>query len=156
MRFTEALGRILNKIIRQKPKMQPEVYKKVTEVSAVGKEKTEPIQKGKPDKKQEWGERAYRWNTEEEKMIRRYRAYAFHHKKRRIRKKYMKKLLELTTEYGPVHTKRKNVYLAPMWIGERIVRMDYSVYSAQKVFSPGYIGSRKSDHSDSRIKGGVR
>lgn len=118
-----------------------------------GKEKKEPVQEGKPDKKPEWRERTYRRNPEKEKMVRRYRAYAFHHKKRRIRKKYMKKLLELTTGYRLAHAKRKNVPLIQMWMGERIVGVDYST---QKDFSPGYIGSRKLDHPDSRIEGGVR
>ena len=50
---------------------------------------TEPI--AEPEEAQKIVQSDY---DRQQKLIRRYRAYAFHHKKKRIRKKYMKKLLE--------------------------------------------------------------
>lgn len=154
MRFTEVLRHILNKIIRQKPKMQPEAYQKITEVSVAGKEKKEQVQEGKPDKKPEWGERTYRRNPEKEKMIRRYRAYAYHHKKRRIRKKYLKRLLEVSTTDKFIHDVSKyGISTSAIRGNGYIIDTDYS---SGKSFSRWYMGSRRSDHPDSRIEGGVR
>ena len=79
MRLTEIFKNILNKFIRRNPKKEPEGIQIATE----------PI--AEPEEVQKTVQSDY---DRQQKLIRRYRAYAFHHKKKRLRKKYMKKLLE--------------------------------------------------------------
>lgn len=79
MRLTEVFKNILNKFIHRNPKKEPEGIQIATE----------PI--AEPEEVQKTVQSDY---DRQQKLIRRYRAYAFHHKKKRLRKKYMKKLLE--------------------------------------------------------------
>lgn len=79
MRLTEIFKNILNKFIRRNPKKEPEGIQIATEPIAEPEETQKTVQSN---------------YDRQQKLIRRYRAYAFHHKKKRIRKKYMKKLLE--------------------------------------------------------------
>lgn len=81
MRLTEVFKSIRNKFIRRNPKKEPEGIQIATE-SIAEPEGTQKTVQSNYDK--------------QKKLIRRYRAYAFHHKKKRIRKKYMKKLLEVS------------------------------------------------------------
>lgn len=143
MRFTEVLKAVFNTFIRKIDKMEPEGDMKVTEESEA------------PEETENVAEMVKGEDTDDlEKKIRRYRAFAYHHRKKRIRKKYMKKLLEIS----PVHrfiymVNRGEITLHPTWSGGRVIGVDYS---SQKDFSPGYIGSRKADHKDSRVNGGIR
>lgn len=92
MRLTEIFKNILNKFIRKNPKKEPEGIQIDTEPIAEPKEAQKTVQSD---------------YDRQQKLIRRYRAYAFHHKKRRIRKKYMKKLLEASpTDRLFFYTKR--------------------------------------------------
>lgn len=79
MLFTEVLKVIRNTFIRKKAKIKPEGNIEVTEqleVSEVPETVTE-IAKGKK-------------RDDLEGKIRRYRAFAYHHRKKRIRKKYLR------------------------------------------------------------------
>lgn len=78
MRLTEVFKNILNKFIHRNPKKEPEGIQIATE----------PI--AEPEEAQKIVQSDY---DRQQKLIRRYRAYAFHHKKKRIRKKYMKKTI---------------------------------------------------------------
>lgn len=76
MRLTEIFKNILNKFIRRNPKKEPEGIQIATE----------PIDE--PEEVQKTVQTDY---DRQQKLIRRYRAYAFHHKKKRIRKKVHEK-----------------------------------------------------------------
>lgn len=85
MRFLEVLKIIRNKFIRKNPQMQPEGVQRVPEeMKTPEKEKATAVV----------ATQTHRREDEKERLIRRYRAYAYCHKKRRIRKKYLKKLFE--------------------------------------------------------------
>lgn len=79
MRLTEVFKNILNKFIRRNPKKEPEGIQIAIEPIAEQEEAQKTAQSD---------------YDRQQKLIRRYRAYTFCHKKKRIRKKYMKKLLE--------------------------------------------------------------
>nr|DAN99493.1 MAG TPA: hypothetical protein [Caudoviricetes sp.] len=81
MRITEALRSILNKFLHRSPKKALDGIHKASEPITIPEKPLKPV-RSEYDRQQ--------------KLIRRYRVYAFHHKKKRIRKKYMKKLLELS------------------------------------------------------------
>lgn len=92
MQLTEIFKNILNKFIRRNPKKEPEGIQIAVEPIAEPKEAQKTVQSD---------------YDRQQKLIRKYRAYAFHHKKRRIRKKYMKKLLEASpTDRLFFYTKR--------------------------------------------------
>lgn len=99
MWFSEVLKAIHNKFIRGNRQTQPEGNQKEPDVL----ETLEVPKKAEP---------------ENEKLVRRYRAYAYHHKKRRIRKKYLKKLVEIsaidrliyTAKMSGVTAKEMDVY----------------------------------------------
>lgn len=86
MRFLEVLKTIRNKFIRKNPQTQPEGTQTVSE----------EMETPEKEASEEAAEIEKRKKEERDKLIRRYRAYAYHHKKRRIRKKYLKKLLEIS------------------------------------------------------------
>lgn len=143
MRITEVSRSILNKSLRRNPKKEPDGIQKAPEPTVAPEEPLEPVQ-SEYDRQQ--------------KLIRRYRAYAYHHKKRRIRKKYMKKLLEASPidrlffliRNGGITTKiaTENVRCLAKAVGKK--------YPANTALQPGWIGSHKLDHLDSKVKGGVR
>lgn len=143
MRFTEVLKVIRNTFIRKKAKIKPEGNIEVTEqleVSEVPETVTE-MAKGKK-------------RDDLEGKIRRYRAFAYHHRKKRMRKKYLKKLLDISPIDRFVHmVNQGGISLHTTWSNGHVIGVDYST---QKDFSPGYIGNRKIDHGDSRMKGGIR
>lgn len=85
MRFLEVLKTIRNKFIRKNPQTQPEGVQRIPEaIKAPENGKTTAVATIQ----------THRRENEKERLIRRYRAYAYCHKKRRIRKKYLKKLFE--------------------------------------------------------------
>lgn len=140
MRLTEVLRSICNKFIRQDTKTEPESNQIAPE----------PIRLPKPPEEVQ----IRRIMSEQEKKIRRYRAYAYHHRKKRIRKKYKKKLMEISHVDRFIDLVNRELIIPPTgWRGERIVGVDYS---SRKDFTPGDIGRRKTDHGDSRMNGGVR
>ena len=110
MRFSEVLNTIRNKFIRRNCQTQPEGNQKEPDVL----ETLEVPKKAEP---------------EHEKLVRRYRAYAYHHKKRRIRKKYLKKLVEIsaidrlmyTAKMSGIAAKEMELYTAALAGG----RMQY-------------------------------
>lgn len=143
MRFTEVLKAVCNTFIRKKAIIEPEGDMVVTE-ELEEPEEPEIVAEMEEDKEAENLER----------KIRRYRAFAYHHRKKRIRKKYLKKLLEIS----PVDRFIYKVNLGEIafggtWMNGCLTGADYS---ARKDFTPGNIGSRKIDHGDSRMKGGIR
>lgn len=94
----------------------------------------------------------------QQKLIRRYRAYAFHHKKKRIRKKYMKKLLEASPiDRFTFLIRNGGVTLEAMtknvsdWM-----KITGEEYMPKKDLLYGTAGSHKLDHPDSKMKGGVQ
>ena len=131
MRLSEVFKHTRNKFIRQNHKMLPEVDQKESEE----KETTEDTEKT-PNKKA----------AEKDRMIRKYRAYAYHHKKKRIRKKYLKKLMEISLTYRIAH------FAGNYGVTSR----EASIALNRLPASPGKIGSRKEDHPDRRLQGGVR
>lgn len=140
MRFIEALRSICNKFIRGNTKMEPES----NQISP------EPISFPKmPEEVQA------RWKIpEHEKKIRRYREFAYHHRKKRIRKKYKKKLLKISYVDRFVDLVNRDMIVPSIvWRGDGIIGVDYS---SRKDFTPGDVGRRKGDHGDSRMNGGVR
>lgn len=152
MRFSEVLNTIRNTFIRKKGKNQPESNPEVTE---------EPEA---PAKSVEMPEENSRDNLE--RQIRRYRAFAYHHKKRRIRKKYLKKLLDVSPidrfiykvnqggiTFSGYKVNQGGIAFSGTWMNGCLIGVDYS---SKKDFSPGCIGSRKMDHGDGRMKGGIR
>lgn len=143
MRFTEVLKAVFNTFIRKKVKIEPEGDTEVTEELEVPEEPE--IVEGMVKSK----------GTDDlERKIRKYRAFAYHHRKKRIRKKYLKRLLQIS----PVDRFIYKVSVGGIALGG--TRMNGFLigadYSAHKDITPGNIGSRKIDHGDSRMKGGIR
>lgn len=105
-------------------------------------------------------QRALGTMKEKESMdgIRRYRAYAFHHKKKRIRKKYMKKLLEASPiDRFAFLIRNGGVTLEAMTKNvSNWMKITGEEYMPKKDLLHGTTGSHKSDHPDSKIEGGVR
>lgn len=83
MRFTEVLKAVYNTIIRKKAKIKPEGDTEVPE-------EPETVEVMVKVREMDYLER----------KIRRYRAFAYHHRKKRIRKKYLKRLLEISLVSG--------------------------------------------------------
>lgn len=143
MRFTEVLKAICNTFIRKKVKTELEGDTEVTEELEAQEEPeaVEEMVKGK--------------DTDDlERKIRRYRAFAYHHRKKRIRKKYLRRLLEIS----PVDRFLYKVNLGGVafggtWMNGCLIGADYSTH---KDIAPGNVGSRKIDHGDSRMRGGIR
>lgn len=143
MRFTEVLKAIFNTFIRKEVKIEPEGDTGVTE-ELEAPEEPETVEEMVIDK-----------DTDDlERKIRRYRAFAYHHRKKRIRKKYLKKLLEISPVDRFIHkVNLGEIAFGGTWMNGCLIGADYS---ARKYITPGSIGNRKTDHGDSRMKGGVR
>lgn len=143
MRFTEVLKAICNTFIRKKAIIEPEGDMEVTE------------ELEEPEEPEIVAEMAKDKETDDlERRIRRYRAFAYHHKKKRIRKKYLKRLLEISAVDRFVYTiNQGGISLHSTWCNGHVIGVDYS---SKKDFSPGIIGSRRLDHKDSKLKGDVR
>lgn len=143
MRLTEILKSICNKFIRQDTKLEPERNQILLEPLSFPTLPEEVQVKWKA--------------TEHEKKIRRYRAFACHHKKKRIRKKYAKMLLEISPIDRFISIVNQGGILFPpiTWSSGNVIGADYSSQKS-KNFAPGRLGSRKEDHGDSRRKGAVR
>ena len=141
MRFTEVLKAICNTFIQKKAIIEPEGNMAVTGELEEQKE-PDAIAEMAKDKEVD----------DLERRIRRYRAFAYHHKKKRIRKKYLKKLLDISPIDRLIHkVSWGRSALSVMRSGENVIGFDYS---SQKDFSPGNIGSSKNDHVDSMLIGG--
>lgn len=114
---------------------------------------TEPI--AEPEEAQKIVQSDY---DRQQKLIRRYRAYAFHHKKKRIRKKYMKKLLEASPiDRFAFLIRNGGVTLEAMTKNvSNWMKITGEEYMPKKDLLHGTTGSHKSDHPDSKIEGGVR
>ena len=139
MRFLEILKTIRNKFIRKNPQTQPEDTQSTPEETRVPeKAKIMATATIQPNKKED----------EEERLIRRYRAYAYHHKKRRIRKKYLKRLLEISPMDRMVHFMQETGCTA-----EELV--NYLYRENEMKLLKKELG-RKRDHMDSRTRGGIR
>lgn len=143
MRLTEVFKNILNKFIHRNPKKEPEGIQIATE----------PI--AEPEEAQKIVQSDY---DRQQKLIRRYRAYAFHHKKKRIRKKYMKKLLEASPiDCFAFLIRNGGVTLEAMTKNvSNWMKITGGEYMPKKDLLHGTPGSHKSDHPDSKIEGGVR
>lgn len=143
MRLTEVFKNILNKFIRRNPKKEPEGIQIATE----------PI--AEPEEVQKTVQSDY---DRQQKLIRRYRAYAFHHKKKRIRKKYMKKLLEASPIDNYFFLSEKEGARLSLWQKNvsNWMKTTGEEYMPKKDLLYGTTGSHKSDHPDSKIEGGVR
>lgn len=143
MRLTEIFKNILNKFIRRNPKKEPEGIQIATE----------PI--AEPEEVQKTVQSDY---DRQQKLIRRYRAYAFHHKKKRIRKKYMKKLLEASPIDNYFFLSEKEGVRLRLWQKNvsNWMKITGEEYMPKKDLLHGTTGSHKSDHPDSKIEGGVR
>lgn len=143
MRLTEIFKNILNKFIRRNPKKEPEGIQIATE----------PITE--PEEAQKTVQSDY---DRQQKLISRYRAYAFHHKKKRIRKKYMKKLLEASPiDCFAFLIRNGGVTLEAMTKNvSNWMKITGEEYMPKKDLPHGTTGSHKSDHPDSKIEGGVR
>lgn len=143
MRLTELFKNILNKFIRRNPKKEPEGIQIATE----------PI--AEPEEVQKTVQSDY---DRQQKLIRRYRAYAFHHKKKRIRKKYMKKLLEASPIDNYFFLSEKEGVRLSLWQKNvsNWMKTTGEEYMPKKDLLHGTTGSHKSDHPDSKIEGGVR
>lgn len=143
MRLTEIFKNILNKFIRRNPKKEPEGIQIATE----------PI--AEPEETQKTVQSDY---DRQQKLIRRYRAYAFHHKKKRIRKKYMKKLLEASPIDNYFFLSEKEGVRLRLWQKNvsNWMKITGEEYMPKKDLLHGTTGSHKSDHPDSKIEGGVR
>nr|DAY64614.1 MAG TPA: hypothetical protein [Caudoviricetes sp.] len=139
MRFLEVLKTIRNKFIRKNPQAQPEGTQKVPEEM-----KTPEKEKVTEDASSQ----AHKGEDEKERMIRRYRAYAYCHKKRRTRKKYLKKLFEVS----PVD-RLLYIMIETGCTAEELANALNK--SAEMGLLKKEFGSGK-DHMDSRIRGGVR
>lgn len=139
MRLLETIKTICNQFTRKEPKMQPEVNQRVPEETEVpkNKENVEAITI-QPHKQEDGNER----------LIRRYRVYAYHHKKWRIRKKYRKKLAEISS------------------IDRLAYVMSETGYTAEEVSNAlrgtAELGLLKNesewgkDHMDGGVRGGIR
>ncbi len=143
MRLTELFKNIFNKFIRRNPKKEPEGIQIATE----------PI--AEPEEVQKTVQSDY---DRQQKLIRRYRAYAFHHKKKRIRKKYMKKLLEASPIDNYFFLSEKEGVRLRLWQKNvsNWMKITGEEYMPKKDWLHGTTGSHKSDHPDSKIEGGVR
>ena len=143
MRLTELFKNIFNKFIRRNPKKEPEGIQIATE----------PITE--PEETQKTVQSDY---DRQQKLIRRYRAYAFHHKKKRIRKKYMKKLLEASLIDNYFFLSEKEGVRLSLWQKNvsNWMKTTGEEYMPKKDLLHGTTGSHKSDHPDSKIEGGVR
>nr|UVY33120.1 MAG: hypothetical protein [Bacteriophage sp.] len=143
MRLTEIFKNILNKFIRRNPKKEPEGIQIATE----------PI--AEPEEVQKTVQSDY---DRQQKLIRRYRAYAFHHKKKRLRKKYMKKLLEASPIDNYFFLSEKEGVRLSLWQKNvsNWMKTTGEEYMPKKDLLHGTTGSHKSDHPDSKIEGGVR
>ena len=140
MWLIEALKTICNTFIRKINKTEPEGKKEVTEKQ----NPPEPI--AETNKKAE--------TDDLERQIRRYRAFAYNHRKKRIRKKYLKKLLAISSIDRFIYmVNSKGITLRLTRRKDYVVGVDYST---RKDFSPGDIGGGRTDHGDSRMKGGIR
>lgn len=142
MRLTEIFKNILNKFIRRNPKKEPEGIQIATE----------PI--AEPEEVQKTVQSDY---DRQQKLIRRYRAYAFHHKKKRIRKKYMKKMLEASPIDNYFFLSEKEGVRLRLWQKNvsNWMKITGEEYMPKKDLLHGTTGSHKSDHPDSKIEGGV-
>lgn len=143
MRLTEIFKNILNKFIRRNPKKELEGIQIATE----------PI--AEPEEVQKTVQSDY---DRQQKLIRRYRAYAFHHKKKRLRKKYMKKLLEASPIDNYFFLSEKEGVRLSLWQKNvsNWMKTTGEEYMPKKDLLHGTTGSHKSDHPDSKIEGGVR
>lgn len=139
MRFLEAIKTICNKFTRKESQTQPEVSQRVSEETEAPKNKetveTIAIQ---PHKQED----------ENERLIRKYRAYAYHHKKWRIRKKYRKKLAEISSIDRLVYVMSETGCTA-----EELANALRG--TAELGFWENKSGWRK-DHMDGRVRGGIR
>ena len=139
MRLLEFLKTIRNKFIRKNPQTQPEDTQRVPEErEEPEKEKITEKEEKQPSKKED----------EREKLIRRYRAYAYCHKKRRIRKKYLKKLFEASPVDRLFYIMRETGYTAE----ELSNTMNKLAKMALLKQECGW----EKEHPDSRTRGGVR
>lgn len=139
MRLLEFLKTIRNKFIRKNPQTQPEDTQRVPEErEEPEKEKITEKEEKQPSKKED----------EREKLIRRYRAYDYCHKKRRIRKKYLKKLFEASPVDILFYIMRETGYTAE----ELSNTMNKLAKMALLKQECGW----EKDHTDSRTRGGVR
>lgn len=82
MRFLEILNAIRNTFIRKAAKTEPEGNPEVSDVL----DEPETIIDAVEDKER----------NDLKRKIHRYRAFAYHHKKKRIRKNYLKRLLDIS------------------------------------------------------------
>lgn len=139
MWFLELLKTIRNKFIRKNPQTQPEDTQRVPEeMEAPEKEKATAVV----------ATQTHRREDEKERMIRRYRAYAYCHKKRRIRKKYLKKLFGVSPVDRLFYIMKETGYTA-----EELTN------SMNKLAKMGLLKQEcgwEKDHMDSRVRGGVR
>lgn len=137
MRLSETLKTIRNKFIRKNHQTQPEDDHKAPEEMKVPEEKKE-AEDDTEQKKED----------ENERLIRRYRAYSYYHKKKRIRKKYRKKLFEISPIDRVFYTMRETGCTA-----EELANV------LQKMAEMGLLKQTsgwEKDHTDSRTRGGVR
>lgn len=143
MRFTEVLKAIFNTFIRKEAKIEPEGDGEVTEELEAPEE---PETVGEITKGREPDDR--------QRRIRRYRAFAYHHRKKRIRKKYLKKLLDISSVDRFIHkVNQGGIAFSTVQVNGRLTGVDYPT---RRDITPGNIGSRKMDHGDSRMNGGIR
>ena len=141
MRFTKVLKAICNTFIRKKAKIEPEGDRVVTEDSEAP-EKSEAVEEMAKGKDMD----------DLERKIRRYRAFAYHHRKKRIRKKYLKRLLEISPVDRFIYkVNLGGIAFGGTWMNGCLIGVDYS---ERKDITPWSIGSRKTDHIDSRLIGG--
>lgn len=154
MRFTEVLKAVCNTFIRKKVKIEPEGDTEVTEELEVLE---------KPETVEEMAK--VRERDDLERKIRK-RAFAYHHKKRRIRKKYLKKLLDISPIDRFACSIRntgmtvEDIVNPPFFAGGQWVYgygagyfTDNLKHGYQDVRVPG---AMMLDHLDARIKGGIR
>lgn len=139
MRFLEVLKTIRNKFIRKNPQTQPEGVQRIPEaIKAPENGKTTAVATIQ----------THRRENEKERLIRRYRAYAYCHKKRRIWKKYLKKLFEESPVDRFFYIMRETGYTA-----EELSN------AMNKLAKTGLLKQEcgwEKDHTDSRLRGGVR
>lgn len=155
MRFTEVLKAIFNTFIRKKVKIEPEGDGEVTEELETPEE---------PETVEEMAK--VRERDDLERKIRKYRAFAYHHKKRRIRKKYLKKLLDISPIDRFAYSIRnigmtaEDIAKAQFFAGGQWGCGYGAGYFADSM-KCGYQdvripGAMMLDHLDARIKGGIR
>lgn len=135
MRFLEILNAIRNTFIRKAAKTEPEGNPEVSDALDEPETITDVVE----DKER----------NDLERKIHRYRAIAYHHKKKRIRKKYLKRLLDISPVDRFIYAvKQGRIGPCLTWNNGRVVW--------KEGFAPGSIGSRRLDHKDSKLKGDVR